>query len=211
MRALRRLPPLGLAALASLIFAPAPPASAQQPPRLVESVEIRGNRRLNGQELLKQLKTRPGDPYDPEQVQRDLQTLAGLRLFDRRSLRVTTGSGVRGGVEVSFEVQELPVIESVKFEGLPPDEVRALREGLRRRGMEVRADELLDTDKLNAAVPVMERILRGRGWYNVAVETGVEQVSATSVKLTFVVRALAPERRLAPKKSDRLKRRDAIA
>ena len=103
------------------------------------------------------------------------------------------------------------MIASVEFEGLPAGVEWALREGLRRRGLEVRADSVLDTDKINAAARVMERMLRGRGWYNVAVEPRTEQVSETSVKLTFVVRALPPERRLAPKRSDRIARRDAIA
>ena len=213
MPALRALPLLRRAALAALLLPPAvtTPAQQRQPrPALVEEINVSGTRRLSGQELIKRLQTRPGDPYNEEQVSRDFQTLMGLGLFDRRVSRVVTELGVRGGIVVSFELQELPVIESVKFEGLPAGDELALRVGLRRRGVEVRAGDVLDTDKLNAAVRVMERILGGRGWYNVAVEPHAEHVSSTSVKLNFVVRALPPERRLAPKRSDRLRRRDAI-
>lgn len=218
MPALCRLPLARLAALAALICATAPSAFARQqgqpmptPPRLVESVGVVGNRRLTCEEILTHVKTRPGEPYDAEQVQRDLQALAGLGVFHRDGLRVAVDTGQRGGVDIFFAVHELPLIESVTFEGLPAGEEWALREGLRRRGLEVRADSVLDSDKLNAAMRVMERALSVRGWYNVVVELQTEEVSAasTSVKLTFVVRGLPPEKRFAPKRSDRLGRRDA--
>lgn len=212
MPALRAFAHLRCAALAALIFASAQTAFAQQqPPQLVESVVVVGNRRLTREEIFRHIKTRPGEPYGPEQVQRDLQTLAGLGVFDPRSLRVSTALGPRGGVEVSFVVWELPLVESVRIEGLRAGDEWQLRDVLRRKGMEVRAGGVLDGDKLTKAVAEMERLLRGRGWHNVVVETRTEQVSATSVRLTFVVRGLPPKKRLDRKKSDRLGRQDAVA
>ena len=43
-----------------------------QPQQIVESVEIIGNRRLRKDDILYYIQTRPGDPYNVEQVQRDL-------------------------------------------------------------------------------------------------------------------------------------------
>lgn len=215
MPVLRRLRPLALAAIAALIFAAAHAAFAQQrsqpSPQLVESVEVMGNRRHAREELFRHIKTQPGDPFDEAQMLRDFQALLGLGHFDRRGSRVFTETGHRGGVVVVFEMWELPLIESVAFEGLPDDDVRALRDGLRRRGLEMRAGIVFNVDRLNEAVRVIERVLRVRGWYNVVVEVRDEEVSATSVRLTFVVRGLPPEKRFAPKKSDKLRRRDTLA
>src|ERR1041385_7421944 len=60
--------------------------SAQQPQqRLVESVDIVGNRRLRKEDILYYIQTRAGDPYSPEAVNRDLQTILSLNFFDKRS------------------------------------------------------------------------------------------------------------------------------
>src|SRR6266540_3539290 len=55
------------------------PASAQQPQqRLVETVDIIGNRRLRKDDILYYVQTRPGDVYNPAQVERDLQAILAL-------------------------------------------------------------------------------------------------------------------------------------
>ena len=216
MPAVRALPLLRRAALAALLFSTTPTSFAQQqpprqqPPILVESVNVMGNRRLTREEIFKHVKTRPGDHYDDQQVQRDLQTLVGLGVFDRRTTRVFTELGLRGGVEVSFEVQELPVIESVKFEGLRRVDEGALIEGLRRRSLAVDGGSVYEPDKITRAVDAMKELLRGRGWRRVEVVTRVDQTAINSVKLTFVVSGLPP-RSQPPKRLDGPRRRVAIA
>lgn len=217
MPTLRPLMSLRCAALATLIFPVMQTIFArqqqrgQQPTRLVESVNVVGNRRLTDAEILKHVKTRAGDPYDPEQVQRDLQTLAGLGVFDRRLARVFIEAGQRGGVELFFVMRELSVIEAVKFEGLRRGDERALSEELRRRSLGVDAGSVYEPDKIRNAMDAMKELLLRRGWLRAGVEARVEEVTATSVKLTFVVNGLPPKRRPDPKKSDRLGRRDATA
>ena len=61
----------------------------QQPQRLVEDVDIIGNRRLRKEDILYWIQTRPGDPYNPDQVNRDLQTILSLNFFDKVGTRVT--------------------------------------------------------------------------------------------------------------------------
>jgi outer membrane protein assembly factor BamA len=85
--------------------------TAQQPQsqqRLVENVDIIGNRRLRKDDILYYIQTRPGDVYDVNMVQRDYQTLLSLAFFDKTATRVFTENGARGGVNVIFEVKELP-------------------------------------------------------------------------------------------------------
>ena len=64
----------GIVLLASMIPEPRP-VNAQQGQRLVESVDITGNRRLRKDDVLYYVQTRPGDPYNEQQVQRDLQAI----------------------------------------------------------------------------------------------------------------------------------------
>ena len=72
-----------------LLSISAPRASyAQQSQRLVESVDITGNRRLRKDDILYYVQTRPGDPYNEQQIQRDLQAILALGFFDKTATRV---------------------------------------------------------------------------------------------------------------------------
>jgi outer membrane protein assembly factor BamA len=88
--------------------------AAQQ---VVENVDIQGNRRLRDEDLLYYIKTRPGDVYDPAALERDLKELLSLNFFDKTATRVLTEDGIRGGVNVIFEVRELPIIRDLVFKG----------------------------------------------------------------------------------------------
>ena len=75
--------------------------------RLVEGVDIIGNRRLTAKEILSWIQTRAGDPYNEEKLKRDFDALLGTGQFDKTQTRVMIEDGARGGVKVIFEVVEL--------------------------------------------------------------------------------------------------------
>jgi hypothetical protein len=85
-----------------------PPAQEPSAGRLIESVEITGLRSKSFQEILANLKTRPGEPYRPEQVTAEFQSLLALGVFDKKESRVRIEEGIRGGINVVFELAELP-------------------------------------------------------------------------------------------------------
>ena len=87
-----------LSAIVFMTFAIVAPgrAHAQQTQRLVESVDITGNRRLRKDDVLYYVQTRAGDPFNEQQVQRDLQAILALGFFDKTATRVLTEEGARG-------------------------------------------------------------------------------------------------------------------
>src|SRR6267378_275435 len=75
---------------------------AQQPQqRLVEEVDIQGNRRLRKEDILYWIQTRQGDAYNPDQVARDLQALNALGFFEKTETKVTIDDAPRGGIRVT--------------------------------------------------------------------------------------------------------------
>nr|MCU0238936.1 hypothetical protein [Pyrinomonadaceae bacterium] len=66
--------------------------------QLVELVDIQGNRRLRDDDLLYYIKTRPGDVFSQQQIERDMKELLSLNFFDKTATRVSVEDGVRGGV-----------------------------------------------------------------------------------------------------------------
>ena len=80
-------------------------ASAQQPQqRLVEEVDIIGNRRLRKEDIIYYIQTRAGEPYNPAQVERDLQAILSLGFFDKVDTRVT----IEDGPALCFPPPSLP-------------------------------------------------------------------------------------------------------
>src|SRR5262245_50594103 len=90
----------------------------QQQQRVVEEVDILGNRRLRKDDILYYVQTRPGDTYNEAQVARDLQAILSLGFFDKVGTRVYTEEAPRGGLRVIFEVRELPIIRDIQLEVL---------------------------------------------------------------------------------------------
>jgi outer membrane protein insertion porin family len=176
----------GIVLLASMVSTPRV-VIAQQSQRLVESVDITGNRRLREEDLIYYIQTRPGDPYNQEQVQRDLQTLLTLGFFDKTATRVLIEDGARGGINVIFEVKELPIIRDLQFEGLKSVPESDVLKAFRERRVGVSKESTYDPVKARNAIRVLKELLAARGHPNATIEERREEVSNTSTALTFVI------------------------
>ena len=160
---------------------------AQQNQRLVESVDIQGNRRLRKDDILYYVQTRPGDPYNEQQVQRDLQAILALGFFDKTKTRVLTEDGARGGINVIFEVSELPIIRDLQFEGLKSVPESDVLKAFRERRVGVSKESIYDPVKARNAIRVLKELLASHGHPNATIEQRREEVSNTSTALTFVI------------------------
>ena len=172
-----------------ILFAAAGQAQAQQTPpqRLVENVDIIGNRRLRKDDILYYIQTRPGDPYNEAQVQRDYQTLLSLNFFDKTATRVFTENGPRGGVNIIFEVRELPIIRDLTFEGLKSVQESDVLKAFRERRVGVSKENVYDPVKIRTAMRVIKELLSAGGHPNAVVEEETEEVSATSLAVNFKI------------------------
>ena len=155
--------------------------------QVVETVDIQGNRRLRDDDLLYYIKTRPGDVYDPAALERDLRELLSLNFFDKTATRVITTEGVRGGVNVIFEVRELPIIRDLTFTGLEAVQESDVLKEFREKRVGVSKEAIYDPVKARNATRILRELLAGRGYPNARVNIKEEEVSATSIAVTFEV------------------------
>ena len=147
--------------------------------RPIEELGIIGNRRMTAKQILALIKTRAGDLYNADQVQRDLSAILETGYFNSNGTRVLLDEGVRGGVRVLFEVFELPLINEIKFRSLTERDQSAIADELHKQTVEIRKGAPLDTAKLKKAVQVIEIFLASRGWHDLRVVPFVENLSAT--------------------------------
>jgi outer membrane protein insertion porin family len=143
--------------LAVLITTVPPTANAQQ--QIVETVDIQGNRRLRDDDLLYYIKTRPGDVYDPAALERDLRELLSLNFFDKTATRVLTTDGVRGGVNVIFEVREWPIIRDLQFSGNKAITEADILKNFREQRVGISKEAVYDPVKARGAMRVLREML----------------------------------------------------
>jgi outer membrane protein assembly factor BamA len=185
---LRRISLVGTAAAVIAFGGLGYAVQAQRAGRLVEEVAVMGNRRLSKEDILKHVKTKPGEVFSWKQVQLDLQSVLASGVFDRVQTRVLQESGLHGGVVITFEVVELPLILDVSFEGLRGIKKTELSEAFRREHVNVAKDAVYDPVEVGKAIRVIRNFLMTRGWSNPLVTVLQENVTATMVSLTFVIK-----------------------
>ncbi len=157
--------------------------------RLIEDLDVIGNRRTTKDQILAVIKTRPGEIYHEDQVQKDLLAILATGNFDGNGTRVLLDDAVRGGVRLIFEVQELPLITDLRFEGVREPELSAIVAELRRQQVEVGKGFPLDPARLRKAARVIENFLESQGWREARAEIFTESLSATEVTVTFKITA----------------------
>src|SRR5688500_9968489 len=153
--------------------------------QIVESVDISGNRRLRDEDLLYYIKTRQGDVYDPAALERDLKELLSLNFFDKTATRVLTEDGVRGGVNVIFEVREWPIIRDLQFKGAKALAESDILKEFREKRVGISKEAIYDPVKARSGTRVLRDMLASKGYPNAKVTVKEEEVSATSVAVTF--------------------------
>ncbi len=154
---------------------------------LVEEVDIQNNRRLRDDDLLYYIKTRPGDIYNQAQVENDLQQLLSLNFFDKVETRVLTEPGVRGGVNVIFEVKELPIIRDLQFNGLKAVPESDVLKAFREQRVGISKEATFSPVNAQKGVRVIRELLASKGYPNAKVTFRDDTVSATSTAVAFDV------------------------
>ncbi len=133
--------------------------SAAEQQQIVENVDIQGNRRLRDDDLLYYIKTRSGDIYDPAALERDLKELLSLNFFDKTATRVITTEGVRGGVNVIFEVRELAIIRDLQFTGNKAITESDILKAFREARVGISKEAVYDPVKARGATRVLREML----------------------------------------------------
>jgi outer membrane protein insertion porin family len=137
------------------------PATEDPGPQVI-ALEITGNKNTARSKIVQKLKTRAGRTFDAEVVERDVRELNRSGLFV--SVFPKTRQ-VEGGVIVTFEVVERPILEYVKYFG----------------NDRIRDKKLADTTKLKKGDPLspyeveegrrkLEQFYKDRGFFHVQVQ-----------------------------------------
>ncbi len=171
--------------LALILSGPRLYASQSSETSKIESVEIRGNRRVPAETIKYHIQTKPGDIVRMDVIRRDVKELYAQRFFD--DIRVDTEEAKNGGVAVIFVVKERPLIRSVEFEGANSITRSDILEKLKEKKISVSQESPYEPGKTKQVEAVIKSMLAEKGHQDATVETIPEDVPPNSVKLTFKI------------------------
>ncbi|MGH9824015.1 MAG: BamA/OMP85 family outer membrane protein, partial [Blastocatellia bacterium] len=161
-------------------------ASRQQSAQIpVEKVNIHGNRRIPESTVRIWISTREGDPYNPEQLDRDVRALYAQGHF--RDVKVYAEDGARGGKIVTFDLQEWPLILDIKYDGLHSVEQSKILDEYRTRQIGLSKESQYDPVKAHRAAQVIKDMLADEGHPDAKVDAETEDLSNTAIALTFKI------------------------
>ncbi len=147
-------------------------------PTVVE-VRVEGNRRIEPDAIRAVISTHEGDPLDRERISQDVRRIFELGFF--RNVESVT-SPARGGVIVSFLVEENPVIREVAISGnesLGSDDIKEV--------LTLTVGSTVDRTLIFENERRIEGLYQSRGFYTADVKSRIEPLTETTVAVNFEV------------------------
>jgi len=157
---------------------PATPAAVQvQPARVIRSLNVVGNERLEAETVRSYVDLRPGETYDRERLDRALKDLFATELFTGETQIRDDGDG-----NITIEVRENPVINRVIIEGS-----RRIKEDKIREEIKVGPRQIFTRSRARADVARILELYRRGGRFAARVEPKIVQLEQNRVDLVFEI------------------------
>jgi outer membrane protein insertion porin family len=145
----------------------------------IAEIQIKGNRRIEADAIRARISSKPGEPYNPQQVAADVREVFGLGFF--RNVKVLTDDTKAGRV-VTFEVEESPVVRQIAISGNDNIDGEKIRDALT-----LTTGATLDYPLLYENVARIEGLYRAEGYYQAKVRQRIEPLQQGAVAVTFEV------------------------
>ncbi len=154
----------------------------------VEKVIVIGNETIPTSTILYYISEKPGKPYSPKLIARDIKTLFKLGYFENISVDVEKG---KNGVILRYFVKEKPIITDIVFKGNKQISSKKLKEALGLVTKEEKGTKLqrpLDYKYLDTLVQKIKEVYQKKGFAGTQVYYTIERVSPTKAVATFFIK-----------------------
>jgi outer membrane protein insertion porin family len=152
-------------------------AQSAQPARggLVQSIKVEGNQRIETGTIVSYMLVQPGDPFDPDRLDRSLKTLYATGLF--QDVRLT-----REGDTLVVHIVENPLVNRVAFEGNHKVTDDEMKTAIQLRSRAVYTPALAESDR-----QVILGLYAKKGYYNARVDPEIIRLEQNRVDVVFEV------------------------
>lgn len=146
---------------------------------LIKLIEIRGNKKIEGETISGKIKSKIGEPFSEEVVQQDIKKLYGIGYFDDIRTEIEP---FEGGLKLIFIFKEKPTIVSIDFQGNDEFKTDDLKEKITLTPGAI-ANPSLITDNVNKVISFYQ----SEGYWDAKVIPVTREISDEAVALTFQV------------------------
>ena len=190
--AIALLPAPGLWAQATLENTP--PAAAAETPAGAQALcepEVIGQRRIPKDSILARMASHQGDPYDPETVERDFNSIWNTGYFEKVWIERVDKPAAPDSpacVQLLVHVQEKPTIRTIDYQGLNAVTVSDVDERFKKAKVGLVPESQFDQTRVMRAVSVLKDLLSEHGHQFSVITPIIKTIPPASVGLTFKIK-----------------------
>jgi outer membrane protein insertion porin family len=146
----------------------------------IDSIQVKGNKRIESAAILAMVESKKGDGLDPDQLNKDLRAIYKLGFFT--DVSIETEEGAKGTV-VTFSVREKPSIAQIVFEGNEEEKDKKLKEEVG-----IKEYSILNRGEIKQSLNRLKEYYRQKGYYNVEVKEWIEELPQNEVSLIYEIK-----------------------
>lgn len=146
---------------------------------VIASISPAGNNKIDSGAILQNIRTQPGDIYDPSQLREDLRSIFAMGFFDDIQIVVRQESD---GKAVVFQLVEKPVIQSIIISGT--DE---LKEETVQAVITTKEQSILNPLQISKDRDALLQLYKTKGYYNTEVSPEITYPTEDRAVVEFVV------------------------
>jgi outer membrane protein insertion porin family len=143
----------------------------------IVSLQIKGNQRIEGQAIERELKSKPGDAYQEEALDQDLRAIFKMGFFS--DVRLET-EAVPEGRQVVFVVTERPFVKKIELKGN-----KELKEEDLKEQLTLKPFAIMNLNTVNESLEKLNTFYQSKGYYNAQINYTIQSEDKQSVVVTF--------------------------
>ena len=151
----------------------------------IESIIIRGNRRIPAGTLRAHIFSHPGDIYDEVALERDFMALWNTGFLD--DVRLEVADAPDGNKIITFYVREKKLVRSIDYKGLSSVEQSDVLDAFKKEKVGLTIESQYDPVMIKHAEVVLQELLAAHGKMFATVRHRTRNIPPNSVALTFIV------------------------
>ncbi len=145
----------------------------------IADIAPEGNKMIDSGAILRKIKTKAGDLYEPAVLREDLKAIYRMGYFDDVQVDVTETDQ---GKQVVFRIIEKPAISSITFSGLDELDKEDLDEVIT-----IKENAILNPARVNGAAEAIKTLYRSKGYYNTEVTANISYPTPDTAAIRFTV------------------------
>ncbi len=145
----------------------------------IARIQVTGNRRVEADAILLMIESREGDPFDPDQLDRDLHSVYSMGYFSDVSIETEDGPD---GKIATFNVTEKPVIINISFAGN-----NRLKDDDLREELGLKEYAVYNPSEIKQSINRLKDFYRKKGYYNTKITDKIIELPNNEASLTYQI------------------------